>query len=406
MSRTRRASRFFSMALSGIGALLAGACAANIGAGPETGAAQPSPAPAAKARPVKIAMLLPLGGFGPQAGIAKAMKQAGEMAVFDFDNPGIQLVVKDDKGTADGAREAAGEAIREGAEIILGPLLSKAVPGAAAAAKPLNIPVLAFSNDPAVAGDGVYLMSFLVQPEIERIVSFAASRGHTRFAALIPDDAYGRAIEPAFREAVRKAGGELAELRVCPVGANGLLGPAKEIFAAIKQSEEAGAPIDALFVPGGQEALPHLGPLIAYSGIDTAKVKLLGTGAWEYPNVGRDEALAGGWYPGPDPSAWRSFAERFAKTFGQAPARVASLAYDAVGVAVALSNNPPGARFTPASMTRPQGFAGVDGSVRFLASGLSERSLAILEIQKFGSIVADAAPGGAPGDPNRVSPTQ
>ena len=53
------------------------------------------------------------------------------------------------------------------------------------------MPVLAFSNNTQVAGQGVYLVSFLAEQEAERIVSYAAAQGKRRFAALIPDDAYG-----------------------------------------------------------------------------------------------------------------------------------------------------------------------------------------------------------------------
>jgi hypothetical protein len=161
---------------------------------------------------------------------------------------------------------------------------------------------------------------------------------------------------------------------------------------AVKRGEEEMSPIDALFVPGGQEALPRIGPVIAYSGIDTNKVKLLGTSAWDFPSISRDTAFVGGWYPSPDPTAWRSFSERFANTFGNAPPRIASLSYDAMGVAIGLSANPPGQRFTVANMTRSSGFSGVDGVVRFSESGISERGLAVLEVQKFGSAVVDTAP--------------
>ncbi len=118
----------------------------------------------------------------------------------------------------------------------------------------------------------------------------------------------------------------------------------------------------------------------------------MGTGAWDFPSIGRDDAFVGGWYPSPDPTAWRNFAERFAKTFGNAPPRIASVAYDAVSLAIGLSSNPPGARFTVANLTRPNGFSGVDGIVRFSENGLSERGLAVLEVQKFGTAVADPAP--------------
>ncbi len=376
--------------------LLAG-CATNVGPTADTTAAikpadPANAAPSQRQRPVKIAMLLPLAGFDQTAVVAKAMKQAAELALFEIDNPAVQLVVKDDKGSAEGARAAADEAIKEGAEIILGPLLSSAVSGAASVAKPAGVPVIAFSNDKQVAGQGVYLLSFLAEPEVDRVVSFAASQGKRNFAALVPDDAYGRAVEPAFRNAVQRAGGTVGSVELYPVQANGMLEPAKRVMEAIKAGDATGQTVDALFVPGGPDQLPQLGPLIAYSGIDKSRVKLIGTGTWEFPNIGRDEAFVGGWYPGPDPRGFSDFSQRFAKTFGSAPPRVASLAHDAVTIAVGLSSNPPGARFTPGNLTRPAGFSGVDGTVRFTSSGLSERGLAILEVQSFGSSIADPAP--------------
>ncbi|PPD30011.1 MAG: ethanolamine utilization protein EutM [Hyphomicrobium sp.] len=378
------------------------ACASNLGGDATATTASlkriETPAVAQRQRPVKIAMLLPLAGFEQAAVVGKAMKQAGEMALFEIDNPAVQLVVKDDKGTAEGAKAAAEEAIKEGAEIILGPLLSRAVPGAASVAKPAGIPVIAFSNDRQVAGNGVYLMSFLVEPEVARVVSYAATQGKRRFAALVPDDAYGRSIEPAFRDAVARVGGSIAAIEFYPVHANGMLDPAKRVMAAVKAGEHEGQPVDALFIPGGPDQLPQLGPLIAYSGVDTAKVKLLGTGAWDYPNIGRDAAFVGGWFAGADPRGFSEFSQRFAKTFGSAPPRIATLAYDAVSLAVSLSQNAPGARYTLANLTRATGFAGIDGTLHFGPNGTTERELAILEVQSFGSAIVDAAQSASTGN--------
>ena len=383
-------------AAAGALATFVAACSTSMGpTGPQTAAIMPS-ADAQVAgvtrAPVKIALLLPLGGMGETAGIAKSMKQAAEMALFERNDPSVQLVTKDDGGTAAGARAAADAAARDGAEIILGPLFSQSVTGVAPMAREAGIPVLAFSNDSNVAGNGIYMISLLAEQEAERIISFAASQGKRRFAALIPDTAYGRAVQPAFFRAVKRAGGTVVIAETYPTTANGMLAPVKRVVEAIKNHESAGAPVDALFLPGGQDSLPQIGPVIAYSRLDTSRLKLLGTGAWNFPSIGRDDAFVGGWYPSPDPDAWRVFAERFAKTFGSAPPRIASVAYDAVGIAIKLSANPPGDRYTPANLMRPSGFAGVDGVVRFGANGLSEHSLAVLQVQKFGAVVVDPAP--------------
>ena len=349
-------------------------------------------AAAAGGRSLKVALLLPLGGFDQTAVIAKGMKQAAELALFDADRNDIQLIVKDDKGTPDGARIATEEAIKDGAEVILGPLFGRAAPGAAAAARASNVPVLSFSNDRTVAGNGVYILGFSPEQDADRVIAYAARNNKQRFAAMVPDDAYGTIIGAAFKSAVAKAGGTVVAFETYPAGANAMIGPSRRIVEAARAAEAAGAPIDAVFLPGGQDVLPQLGPLLTYSGFDAGKVKLIGSGAWEFSTLGSNDAFIGGWYPGPDPAGWRAFQAKFSKSFGQAPPRVASIAYDAMQLAIGLSANAPGQRFTVANLTRPGGFSGVDGTMRLTADGIAERGLAILEVQKIGSHVVEPPP--------------
>ena len=80
-------------------------------------------------------------------------------------------------GTAQGAAAAAQAAISEGAELLLGPLYAAEVQAVAPVARQANVPVLAFSSDRKVAGNGVYLLSFLAGADVDRAVTFAASNG-------------------------------------------------------------------------------------------------------------------------------------------------------------------------------------------------------------------------------------
>ncbi len=377
----------------GFATLAVAACSANLGQQTAMVATAAQPLATVSKRPVKIAVLLPLAGFDQSAAIAKSMKQAAEMALFERNDPNVQLVVKDDGGTKSGAQTAATNAVAEGAEIIVGPLFSSTVPGAALIARQANVPVLALSNDARVAGNGVYLMSFLIEQEVDRIVEYAASRGKRQLAALIPKNNYGQIVETAFRNSVARHGSAIRILERYPLKPNGMLKPAQRVMTAIKRAHSAGLPIEALFVPGGQESLPSLGPILTYSGIVQNNIQLLGTGSWDYPNVGREASLVGGWYAGPDPSAWNNFSERFTRTFGHSPPRIASLAFDAVGYAMTLAAESTGENpFTPANITRLNGYVGIDGLVQLMPNGRPQRSLAVLEVQNFGTAVIDPAP--------------
>jgi ABC-type branched-subunit amino acid transport system substrate-binding protein len=364
---------------------LLGAC----GGGNGGGFGGPSPGISGSGGTVKVAVLLPITASGSTPAVAKALKQAAELALFDFDNPNVTLIPKDTKGSPEGARLAAESALQDGAELIIGPLFAQEVTAAAPVARQGGVPMIAFSTDEKVAGDGVYLLSFLAGRDVPRIVSFALSRGKRKFAELIPQSAYGRIAETAFARAVSAGGGQ-APVRATfpPNDSSAMQGPVKQVANAVK----SGQAVDALFLPAGREELPELAPHLGSSGLTSASVQFIGTGQWDYPNIGSDRALVGGWYPAPDPKGWSGFVARYSKTYGSTPPRIASLGYDAVSLAVSLSPNPPGQRYTSAQLTRPSGFSGVDGLFRLLPDGTCERGLAILEVREGGPQVIDPAP--------------
>jgi branched-chain amino acid transport system substrate-binding protein len=371
-----------------IAAMLLSACGTPGGGGFGPGSG-PGPAVTGSTGTVKVALLLPVTASGSTPGVAKALKQAAELALFDFDNPNVSLIPKDTKGTADGARLAAESALQDGAELIIGPLFAQEVNAAAPVARQRGVPMIAFSSDEKVAGNGVYLLSFLAGRDVPRIVSFAMAQGKRNFAELVPQSAYGRLAEASFARSVTSGGGK-APVRAtfATEDSTAMLGPVRQVANAVK----SGQAIDALFLPAGRDELPALAPLLAGEGLSNGRVQFIGTGQWDYSTIGNERALRGGWYPAPDPAGWSNFVNRYSKTYGSAPPRIASLAYDAVSLAVSLSQNPLGQRYTYSQLTRPSGFTGVDGLFRLLSDGTSERGLAILEVREGGPRVIDPAP--------------
>jgi branched-chain amino acid transport system substrate-binding protein len=357
---------------------------------------RPAEAPARKAATVKVGLMLPLSGPGQAALIAETMKKAAELALAEAKAPHVTLLVRDDKATPEGATSAAQDLASQGVEIILGPLFARSVQSAATSLRQANIPLVAFSNDRQVAGQGVSLISFLAEPEVQRIVAHAASKGKKRFAALIPADAYGRLVETAFRAAVGRQAGQIVAIESYPTDqANAMAEAVRKLRDSVRGLEEHGDPVDALFLPGGEEALAAVSPHLKQNQFDLKRIQVLGTGAMDFAQAGRDPQLHGAWFAGPDPKGWQTFSDRFASRHGHAPPRIASLAYDAVMLAVALSNGPDGARYIPSQLSRASGFDGVDGRFTFTSDGAAERPLAILEVQAFGTKVIEAAPAQA-----------
>ncbi len=334
---------------------------------------------------VKVALVLPLSAAG-NAGLAgQSMRNAAELAIAEFNNPNIQLLVKDDGGSSQGAQQATQQALDEGAEIVLGPLFAHSVAPAGQTARARGIPVIAFSTDSNVAGRGVYLLSFLPESDVDRIVDYAVAQGRRSFVAVMPDNAYGSVAEAEFKQAVSRKGARVVAVERYPAD-RAKIGEAARLIA------QAASRADAIFIPDSGDALPSVAQTLTANGVNLKRLQMLGTGLWDDPRVFSEPALEGAWYAAPDSGGFRAFSARYRARYGQDPVRTATLAYDAAALVAALVKTQGAQRFSPEILTNSSGFAGIDGVFRFRADGTSQRGLAVLKVTPQGGQVISPAP--------------
>src|SRR3954466_8368298 len=252
---------------------------------------------------VKVGLILPLSAAGNAGTVALSMKNAAEMALVEFSSPNIQLLIKDDGGTSGGAQQAAQQALAEGAEIIIGPLFAHSVGVVGAAPRQRGVPVIAFSTDVSVATRGVYLLSFLPETDVDRIVDHAIASGKRSFAAMLSEGAYGNVVEGEFKQVVARRGGRVVALERYPLDPARMQAPAKLVAQAARGA-------DAVFIPEGPEVVPSVVQALIGAGLDTKRVQLLGTGLWDDPRIFNDPRLQGGLYAAPDSNGFRNFSAR------------------------------------------------------------------------------------------------
>ena len=323
---------------------------------------------------VKVGLILPLSAAGNAGVAAQSMKNAAEMALAEFQNPNIQLLIKDDGGSPQGAQQGTQQALDEGAEIILGPLFALSVPATAQSTRARGTSVIAFSTDSSVAGRGVYLLSFLPESDVNRIIEYSASIGKRSFAALLPDNAYGNVVEAAFKQAVARRGGRVVAFEKYGADRAGVARIAQSLGQA-----------DALLLADDGDSVVATADALAAAGANLKNIQLLGTGLWDNPRVFNSATLRGGLYAAPDPSGFRSFSSRYRAKYNADPVRTATLAYDAVALVAALARTQGGQRFSSEVLTNPSGFAGIDGVFRFRPDGTNERGLAVMRVAPGGT---------------------
>ncbi len=345
----------------------------------------------------RLALLLPFSSPNPVLREeAASMLKAAEMAVFDRDEADVLLIAMDTGGNSSGAKSATQAAIKNGADVILGPLLGGNVKASGSAARRSRTPVIGFSTDQSVAGNGVYLLSFPPEAEVERIVQYAADQGLQNFAYFGPKSGYGRVVESAYGRAVRSVGGDVrAQETYSGSDITAMQGPAQKLATDFnaKFEQDGNRPFDAIILPEGGTALRSVAPLLTYYSSEMSLVQKLGTGRWNDPEAALEPALRGGIFAGPAQDGRNVFNTDYNLTYNAQPSRLASLAYDAVNIGALVSDGDPRLRGT--RLIDPEGFYGVDGFVRFRPDGTPQRGLAVYEVKAGRFDVIDPAPKSA-----------
>jgi hypothetical protein len=252
-------------------------------------------------------------------------------------------------------------------------------------ARSAGVNIISFSNDPAVAQPGVYVMGFTVGPQVARVTSYAISQGMRQLAVIAPSSSYGQTVVSAMQDTASAQGAQMIQTGFFDA-------QAPDVSAQIAAFAQSAHGAQAVMIPVGGARLSTVAPLLAYRDLDPRKVKYLGTGLWDVPNIWREGALLGAWYAAPPPESRADFERRFNDTYGHRPPRLSTLAYDAMALVGALSAGPGGPDFSGAAIANPNGFAGLDGIFRFTPDGQAQRGLAVLEVGRSGITTVSPAP--------------
>ena len=328
----------------------------------------------------RVAVLVPL--TGSNAAVGQSIANAANLALLDTGGEKIRITAYD---TAQGALAAVNEALADGSGLFLGPLLAEDARAIAPIARRADVPVIAFSNDVSIAGDGVNVLGLNPGQSIARVVDYAGERGMRRFAALLPASIYGERAGRALNDAVAQAGGTLVAAETY----NRTPDTLREAAARLAARGE----FDAVLIADGPRMAALAVPALRRASPD---VRVLGTELWASDaGLSAQAALRGGWFAAPSAAMFDQFRRRYRARFNADPSRLATLGYDAVLLALRVGEDWRLGRHFPARALRSEdGFAGVDGAFRFGRDNIAERALEVLEVTTAGTTTLSPAPRG------------
>ena len=350
---------------------------------------------------VKVALLVPLSG--DHSKIGKSLMDAAALALFDkyknVDDSSsivrVQLIPKDTEGKSYTAARKADEAIKEGAEMIIGPLFSASVEAVAPVAKRARVPVLSFSNNALVAKEGIFTFGFLPDQQAARIAKFALNKGYKNIAVFAPDNQYGVSVANSFSRASVSL--NVAPVIFYPPSATNLSPELNKIIYAGGKFDADGyakqKSYDAIFIPEGGNRAKNIARLLSSNGIDLSETKLLGTGLWDDEDLSESSYLRGSYFASAPRDTYNYFVERFNAFYDYRPVRIASLSYDAVALAASIAIENRG-KVDAQAITKVYGYFGpANGIFRCYKNGVCERGLAVMKIDEGKISEVSSAPG-------------
>lgn len=347
---------------------------------------EPTPEPSATALPTdptrhRVALLVPMSGNASDVG--QSLANATTMALLDTNADNLRITTYD---TSRGAGDAAREAIADGNQLILGPLLAANVPAVQAAARPAGVPSIAFSNDASVASADVFVMGHIPEQSIRRSIEYARANGSNSFGALLPDGTYGDRSMSALDNALRDFGGTLVASERYDRGNTSIVSAAQRL--------RAGGGYDTVLIGDSARLAIQAAGEVKRDGAEGTRI--LGTELWSGESaLTRSRSINGAIFSAVSDRRFVRFSESYEARFGGKPFRIATLGYDSVLLTLRIARDwEIGDRFPTSALYDSGGFLGVDGPFRFNRGGIAERALEVREVRNGEVIAVDAAPTG------------
>lgn len=362
----------------------------------------------------KVALLLPMSGRNKDLG--KVLYNSAIMSLFDNDlDSDIELVLFDTKSSPQDAKSAVNEIAGQDIKLIIGPVFSNELEAIKDDIAQNELTAISLSNNQKfIESDGIFLSGFFPEQQIERSIEYAISQNKLNFAAILPNNIYGKALADLIRESMHgkdtvfvtadfyQLSGDNLSRTVDRVIKSYLI-PAelseqirkKEVPADFQISEEDKIRPQVLLIPEAGRQLANIAKSIKDLNKEEREFLLVGSSQWDNAATLSDRNLEGAIIAAPRNDRFRSFEKSYYQLHSEFPPRISSIMYDIVAATIEVNSSKRGDPqywdFVHHKNSK-NGFEGIDGLFRFLPNGLVQRSLAILKIENGRLVTIEEAP--------------
>jgi ABC-type branched-subunit amino acid transport system substrate-binding protein len=382
--------------------------------------------------PTTVGCLFPLSGrykaYGERAlkGVEFAMTQISQR----YNDPPLELIIKDTASDPDQAVTAAEELVQERVAAIIGPLIN--AEHVAEIAQKNGIPIITITQKEKITEIGDYVFRNFLTPEmqVKRLVSYAADVLDVKnYAILYPEEKYGFTFMNLFWDEVVRHNGHVVGVEAYNPSHTDFAEPIKKLVGLFydvpadlaeivrppkpeesppqtddsladekKRKEEEGpeaiVDFEAVFIPDAPNKTGLIIPQLAF--YDIENVYLLGTNLWHSPKLiemAKDYVqgaiMPDGFFPDGQSRYVQEFVRRFEFYYGHKPGVIEATTYDSASMLFQILYRP-NIRSRNAIKNELLGvkdFAGMTGRTSFDETGDAQKELTLLRI--YGSRFAE-----------------
>ena len=367
---------------------------------------------------LRVALLLPLSG--PIKPVGESILNVAQMSMFDNKKNNVILKVYDTKGTTFGSVEAMKNAIKDGIDVVIGPLFMSETKAIQKLAKNNGILIFSLSSEQELMNyDNVFVTGSIIEQEIQTLITYMMDNDYYNYVAFMPNTSFGATVNKVLRETITGKDGLLIKTDFYEHNDKNLMKKINELiyFYEIPQtlyenfekkklehklsgskeelefkiSDEEKIYPNSIFIAEGGKNAEQIANLLFVIQKGDRRIQLIGTSKLD----GDDNALFNPYlnntiFVGANPEKYEKFSNKYYELYRSKPLKITSMVYDLINILDKVYDRIDGVYIPNKNeLLNPYGFDGIDGRFRFLPNGLVERRLYVLQFKDGRKIILD-----------------
>lgn len=307
----------------------------------------------------------------PAGGSANAVFIAANMANDRTKDRPVRVLFRRYDGNPATLGAMAGEMVREGAKLVIGPDDPRAGPELAKALAVAGVPVVLLASEGGDSTGAIYAAGPPPQVEASVIAAEMQARGYKSIVLFADESPSGRVLASLIAQSANNVG-----IAATTINATDPPAARKQLDALAGSSTMTSAMV---FATNPEVAIRIMQEVHQIPAL--ADLPVVGNAVWAFRPP--QAALVGeGWYPALAGNRLAAFSSDFALMSGAAPTMNAAIAHDLLVLAAVVPRivSDPAVPYPREILINDQGFTGVTGAFRFGTDGRSLRTLTITEL--------------------------